>query len=60
MHSKFSLKASVSSNLGTKPNDPSVMLFCSLHCSGVHSYLHSQQEEAGGFGSLSDSFGSPC
>lgn len=48
MHSNFSLKASVSSSLGTQPNDPSVM----LHCSGVRFYLHSLMEEADGFGSL--------
>lgn len=57
--SKFCLEASVSSRLGATPNDPSVILFCCLHCSGLLSYLHSQQEEGGGFGALSASFGSP-
>lgn len=54
--SKFYLEASVSSHLGAKPNDPSVILLCCLHFSRLLSYLHSQHEEAGGFGFLSDSF----
>lgn len=49
---RFYLQASVCSHLGTKPNDPSVMLFCCLHCFELLSYLHSQQEETGGFGFL--------
>lgn len=58
--SEFCSEASVSIHLGTKLNGSSVILLCCLlHCSVLFSYLHSQQEKAGGFGALSDSsFGS--
>lgn len=59
--SKFYIKVSVNIYLGTKPNNPKVILLCSIqHSSVLPSYLLSQQEEAGGFDFLLDSFDSSC
>lgn len=63
--SKFYREVSVNMHLGTKSNDPKVILLCSIHhCSVLPSYLLSQQggvqEEAGGFDFLPDFSDSSC
>lgn len=63
--SKFYREVSVNMHLGTKSNDPKVILLSSIHhCSVLPSYLLSQQgggqEEAGGFDFLPDFSDSSC